>query len=460
MTFAQLGIQPWLCKALQELKMTRPTPIQTQCIPPILAGKSCLGIAETGSGKTAAFALPIIQDLSRDPFGIFAVVLTPTRELAYMIADQFNIFGRPIQMRLSVVTGGVDMMEQSSELGRKPHVIVATPGRLLSHLQHNPEFSLKKIRYLVLDEADRLLDDAALGLEVSKILDLLPPADVRRTLLFSATVTPELDALAEVGGFVKAYANMSHKLVDTLEEYYLFVPQSVKEVYLYAALKKLMDSAEHTTAIIFCATCRGCQLVYYMLRHMEIEAAPLHSVLKQTQRLASLGKFRSGKVRILISTDVASRGLDIPDVSGVFNFDVPPATADYVHRVGRTARAGRRGFAVSLVTQYDVDRVRAIEERTGKQMVLFSEHRQYGIADKDIEKDLTKVVEAKKMARIKMMDAGWDDKLDRFSDRKRKTREETAQALVPVSSPSDTTQPAGASAAAANGGSRKRRRML
>lgn len=430
-SFPVLGVPEHLCRTLSALSIVEPTSIQAQSIPAILKGKNVLGIAQTGSGKTAAFALPILHKLSADPYGVFALVLTPTRELAFQIADQISSFGITLKTRVAVVTGGQSMQEQEAELAQKPHFVVATPGRLL-WIFKNTDIRFRKIKFLVLDEADRLLDDAALGLEVDEILSFLPEPDTRQTLFFSATSSPALQTIAQEGGFVIASPTVSHSLNETLDEYYWLAPQSVKDAYLVALLRAFLklDDGERAidrTVIVFVATCRVAQQLYYTLRNLEIDATPLHSLLKQTQRMASLGKFRSMRTRILICTDVASRGLDIPSVSLVVNYDVPPATEDYVHRVGRTARAGKRGTAISLVTQYDVERVQAIEERTGRKWEALENRPSLYVKDETVEESLGDVLEARKRARLSMVDGGWDEKVEKGRARKREARNEVVR---------------------------------
>eukprot|EP00762_Andalucia_godoyi_P006757 ANDGO_00891.mRNA.1 DEAD-box ATP-dependent RNA helicase 36 len=463
-TFASLGIPEHLSRTLSSLHIREPTPIQQLSIPAILSGRNVLGIAQTGSGKTAAFALPILHKLSKDPYGVFALILTPTRELAFQISEQVSAFGISIKARVTVVTGGQSMSDQEGELAQKPHFVVATPGRLLWLLKHT-QLRFNKLKYLVLDEADRLLDDAAMGLEVDEILSFLNGPETRQTLFFSATCSTALKTISDEGGFFFAAPTVSHSLNETLDEYFWLAPQSVKDAYLVALLRKFLslhkdkgdgeskgkgkgkgkgmgtdrksrksseaDDSEDVpkndvdrTVVVFVATCRTAQLLYYTLRHLEIDAAPLHSLLKQSQRIASLGKFRSLRTRILICTDVASRGLDIPSVSLVVNYDVPPATEDYVHRVGRTARAGRRGTAVSLVTQHDVERVQAIEAKTERKLESLESKPFLFLKDEIVEDQIGEVLEARKKARLTMVDGGWDEKVEEGRERKRIARDE------------------------------------
>ncbi|KAI8901195.1 P-loop containing nucleoside triphosphate hydrolase protein [Globomyces pollinis-pini] len=364
MSFKKLGLDDWLIQALDSLSIKAPSEIQENCIPAILRGEDVIGSAKTGSGKTAAFALPILQKLSEDPFGVFCLVLTPTRELAFQIAEQFRILGSSIGLKQSVIVGGLEMMKQAIELAQKPHIVVATPGRLADHIQSNANaIHFKRIKYLVMDEADRLLDDSFTD-NLQVILDCLPKK--RQTLLFSATMSPEIESL-EFGSkppFVYSCATR-YDTVSQLDQRYLFVPSGVRESYLvYLLLNDLTDKS----IIIFAAKPRACEIIRIILREMGLRSTALHAQMTQNERLSSLAKFKGGIVPILISTDVGSRGLDIPTVEAVVNYDLPADATDYVHRIGRTARAGRGGMAISIVTERDIQIVLNIEEKTQKKM--------------------------------------------------------------------------------------------
>ncbi|KAL6750049.1 P-loop containing nucleoside triphosphate hydrolase protein [Haematococcus lacustris] len=385
-SFKELGISDWLCSVCKSLGMQRPTPVQQGCIPAILAGKDVIGLAQTGSGKTAAFALPILQRLARDPYGVFALVLTPTRELAIQIAEQFRALGAGMSLRDCVVIGGADMAAQTRELGRRPHLVIATPGRLkgLLDAEQGLAQAFQRTAFLVMDEADRLLDPG-FETDLRTILLALPPGDARQTLLFSATMTQALIKLQQSSlddAFLfQAYQGL--RTADTVREQYVFMPHKVKEVYL-AHLLGLLPTLKVRSALVFCSTCKGCALLALMLQELGLQCAALHSGRPQKQRLAALASFKSETVPLLLATDVASRGLDIPSVDLVINFDLPLLASDYVHRVGRTARAGRSGWAVSLVTQYDVDLVHAIEALIGHQL------EEYALEEAEVLKGLTK----------------------------------------------------------------------
>ncbi|XP_008559154.1 probable ATP-dependent RNA helicase DDX47 [Microplitis demolitor] len=362
-TWKDLGIVDSLCKACEELKWPAPTKIQREAIPLTLQGKDVIGLAETGSGKTAAFALPILQGLLENPQRFFALVLTPTRELAYQISEQFQALGSGIGVKSVVIVGGMEMVAQALMLMKKPHIIIATPGRLLDHLKNTKGFNLRSLKYLVMDEADRILNQD-FEKELDEILRAIPRE--RRTLLFSATMTKKVKKLqrASLNNPVKVEVSTKYQTVEKLDQYYLFIPAKFKDVYLVHILNELAGNS----FMIFCATCNNTVRTALLLRNLGLMAVPLHGQMSQNKRLAALTKFQSKSRSILISTDVASRGLDIPHVDVVINFDIPTHSKDYIHRVGRTARAGRSGRSITFVTQYDVELYQRIEELIEKKL--------------------------------------------------------------------------------------------
>tara|TARA_R110002003_G_scaffold1993_2_gene23811 strand:+ start:6981 stop:8669 length:1689 start_codon:yes stop_codon:yes gene_type:complete len=364
-TFTDLGVREELCDACVNLGFTRPTPIQTQAIPLALAGRDVIGLAETGSGKTAAFVLPILQALLDKPQALFGLILAPTRELAYQIAQQVDALGSIINVKCATLVGGMDMVPQAIALSKRPHIVVATPGRLLDHLENTKGFSLKYLKYMVLDEADRLLD-LDFGPVLDKILKVLP-RDGRHTYLFSATMSSKVESLqrAALKDPVRvSISSRSHQTVKALLQRYIFLPHKRKDLYL---IHLLNDNIGHAT-IIFTRTVNETQRIAVLLRTLGFQALPLHGQLSQSNRLGALNKFKSKARDILVATDVAARGLDIPSVDLVVNFDLPHDSETYVHRVGRTARAGKSGKAVSFVTQYDVEIWQRIEKALGTQI--------------------------------------------------------------------------------------------
>ncbi|EDW71301.1 ATP-dependent RNA helicase DDX47 [Drosophila virilis] len=393
LTWKDLGLNDTLCKACEELKWKAPSKIQKEAIPVALQGKDVIGLAETGSGKTGAFALPILHALLENPQRYFALVLTPTRELAFQIGEQFEALGSGIGIKCCVVVGGMDMVAQGLQLAKKPHIIIATPGRLVDHLENLKGFNLKAIKYLVMDEADRILN-MDFEVELDKILKVLPRE--RRTFLFSATMTKKVKKLqrASLKDPVKVEVSNKYQTVDQLQQYYIFIPVKYKDVYLVHILNELAGNS----FMIFCSTCNNTVKTALMLRALGLAAIPLHGQMSQNKRLAALNKFKAKNRSILISTDVASRGLDIPHVDVVVNFDIPTHSKDYIHRVGRTARAGRSGQAITMVTQYDIELYQRIEQLLGKQLPL------YKCEEDEVMALQERVAEAQRTAKLELKD--------------------------------------------------------
>ena len=362
-TFASLGLVAPLCEAATSLGWTTPTAIQAAALPPALAGRDVVALAETGSGKTGAFALPVLQALLAAPARPFCLVLAPTRELAFQIAETFEALGASLGLKTAVLVGGVDMMAQAIALARKPHVIVGTPGRVVDHLEHTRGFSVRSVCRLVLDEADRMLSldfEEAIG----KVLAALPRERV--TQLFSATMTSKVAKLqrACLRDPVRVEVSGKYSTVATLVQQYIFLPARHKEAYLAYVLAEFSGGS----GMIFVATCAAASRTQAMLAALGFSAAALHGQMSQTRRLGALQRFKSGAAALLVATDVASRGLDIPAVDFVINFDVPGNGKDYIHRVGRTARAGRAGRAVTFVTQYDIELFQRVEHMLGTKL--------------------------------------------------------------------------------------------
>ncbi|KAJ0974883.1 hypothetical protein J5N97_016848 [Dioscorea zingiberensis] len=365
-TFRDLGICEQLAEACSTLGWRTPSRIQLEAIPHALQGKDLIGLAQTGSGKTGAFALPILQALLENPQRFFACVLSPTRELAIQIKDQFEALGSGIGVTCAVLVGGIDMMDQTIALGKRPHIVVGTPGRLLDHLSNTKGFSLRSLKYLVLDEADRLLN-LEFEKEIDEILEAIPRD--RRTYLFSATMTKKVGKLqrACLKNPVKIEASSRYSTVDTLKQEYVFVPAKFKDCFLVHILAEMSGS----TSMVFTRTCESTRLLSVVLRTLGLKAIPISGQMSQAKRLGALNKFKSGDCNILVCTDVASRGLDIPSVDMVINYDIPSNSKDYIHRVGRTARAGRSGVAISLVNQYEYEWFLQIENLMGKRLPKF-----------------------------------------------------------------------------------------
>uniref|UniRef100_A0A2P2KSJ1 Uncharacterized protein MANES_13G099900 n=1 Tax=Rhizophora mucronata TaxID=61149 RepID=A0A2P2KSJ1_RHIMU len=321
-SFKDLGICEQLLEACEHLGWQIPTRIQVEAIPHALEGKDLIGLAQTGSGKTGAFALPILQALleasQKSVQAFFACVLSPTRELAIQIAEQFEALGSGIGVRCAVLVGGVDMVQQAINLGKRPHVVVATPGRLVDHLSNTKGFSLRTLKYLVLDEADRLLNED-FEKSLDEILKVIPRE--RRTYLFSATMTKKVRKLqrACLRNPVKIEAASKYSTVDTLKQQYCFLPAKFKDCYLVYILTEMSGS----TSMVFTRTCDATLFLSLVLRNLGLRAIPINGHMSQSKRLGALNKFKAGECSILICTDVASRGLDIPSVDMVINYDIP-----------------------------------------------------------------------------------------------------------------------------------------
>jgi len=330
-------------------------------------GRDIIGLAETGSGKTAAFGIPIIQDLLSNPRPFFACIIAPTRELSIQISEHLLALGSSVSLKTAVLVGGLDMVSQAAALARKPHIVIGTPGRLADHLANTKGFSLKNMRYLVFDEADKLLN-LDFEKQINEILSVLPKT--RITFLFSATMTNKVQKLqrASLKDPVKVEVSTSkYQTVSTLIQKYIFIPAKYKETYLVYMLKEFTGKS----IIVFINTIQNSVRIMLTLKALGFKATVINGKLTQAHRLAALNKFKAKEKSILIATDLANRGLDISGVDTVINYDLPEHHKDYVHRVGRTARAGHSGEAISIVTQYDVEKFQMIEHLIDKKMKAF-----------------------------------------------------------------------------------------
>ncbi|SCU99935.1 LAME_0G06480g1_1 [Lachancea meyersii CBS 8951] len=363
-SFGELKLVPELLEACATLKFTKPTPIQAAAIPPALQGKDIIGLAQTGSGKTAAFAIPILNQLWHDQQPYYACVMAPTRELAQQIKETFDSLGGAMGVRSVCIVGGMNMIDQARDLMRKPHVIIATPGRLMDHLENTKGFSLRKLRYLVMDEADRLLD-MEFGPVLDRILKVIP-SQGRTTYLFSATMTSKIDKLqrASLTNPVKCAVSTKYQTVETLIQTLMVVPGGLKNTFLIYLLNEFLGK----TVIVFTRTKANAERISTLCNLLEFSATALHGDLNQNQRTGALDLFKAGRRAILVATDVAARGLDIPSVDIVINYDIPVDSKSYIHRVGRTARAGRSGKSISLVSQYDLELILRIEDVLGRKL--------------------------------------------------------------------------------------------
>jgi ATP-dependent RNA helicase RhlE len=365
-SFSDLRLGERLLCALAAENYAVPTPIQAQAIPPLLAGRDVLGVAQTGTGKTAAFALPILHHLSQRPQGggraPRALVLAPTRELAIQVGDSFRTYGRHLKLRSAVVFGGVSQKPQTDALARGIDILVATPGRLLDlHAQGVVRFD--RLSILVLDEADRMLDMGFLP-DVNRIVALLPTE--RQTLLFSATMPGGIARLAVniLRMPVRVEITPSATTAEGIDQRVIFVAAAQKSLLL----ADLLRDPAIARALVFARTKHGANRIALRLASADIKAEAMHGNKSQTARTRALEGFRSGRVRVLVATDIAARGIDVEGISHVINFDIPNEPESYVHRIGRTARAGSRGVAISLCDAAERSCLTAIEKLTRQRL--------------------------------------------------------------------------------------------
>jgi superfamily II DNA/RNA helicase len=351
--FANLGLSPTTLKAVADTGYTTATPIQEQAIPVALAGRDVLGIAQTGTGKTAAFTLPLIDRLqsgrarARMPR---ALVLAPTRELADQVAESFAKYAKGTKLTWVLLIGGVSMGDQVAALNKGVDVLIATPGRLLDLFERG-KMMLNGVEIMVVDEADRMLDMGFIP-DIERIFKLTPPK--RQTLFFSATMPPEITRLTTqfLKDPTRIEASRPAMTAETITQYVVRIPSSSPEAKR-AALRALVGRADVKNGIVFCNRKSEVDVVAKSLKQHGFDAAPIHGDLDQSLRTKTLAAFRSGELKLLVASDVAARGLDIPDVSHVFNYDVSHHADDYVHRIGRTGRAGKTGQAFMIVTPAD-----------------------------------------------------------------------------------------------------------
>jgi len=367
LTFADLGLSPKVLSAVTDAGYTKPTPIQAGAIPHALQGKDVLGIAQTGTGKTAAFVLPMITRLEKGRARVRmprTLILEPTRELAAQVEENFIKYGKNHRLNIALLIGGVSFDEQEKKLERGADVLIATPGRLLDHFERG-KLLLTGVEILVIDEADRMLDMGFIP-DIERICKLIP--FTRQTLFFSATMPPEITKLTEqflhapvrieVAKAASTNASITQRLVKSGSK-----PWDKRET-----LRNLIRAEDESlkNAIIFCNRKVDVSELFKSLVKHDFGAGALHGDMDQRARMTMLDNFRSGKLKLLVASDVAARGLDIPDVSHVFNFDVPIHAEDYVHRIGRTGRAGRLGKSFTIVTRSDTKYLDAIEKLTGQ----------------------------------------------------------------------------------------------
>ncbi len=365
MRFEDLGLEPKILQALQEAGYDIPTPIQAEAIPEALKGRDVLGIAQTGTGKTASFTLPMIDRLSKGRAKARmprSLVLAPTRELAAQVSESFETYGKYHKLTMALLIGGVSFGDQDAKLARGVDVLIATPGRLLDHFERG-KLLLTGVQVMVVDEADRMLDMGFIP-DIERIFKLTP--FTRQTLFFSATMPPEIQRITDQFLSAPARIEVSRPATtaENISQHIVRLP-SGNDSLKRATLRKLILDTKVKNGIIFCNRKKNVDVVATSLQKHKFDARPIHGDLPQAYRTETLQKFRDGEIELLVASDVAARGLDIPDVSHIFNYDVPVHADDYVHRIGRTGRAGRSGHAYMLVTPADDKAMAAVLKTTG-----------------------------------------------------------------------------------------------
>ncbi len=363
--FDALGLSAPVLQAIEESGYTTPTPIQAQAIPIVLQGRDVLGIAQTGTGKTASFTLPMIEILSRGRAKARmprTLILEPTRELAAQVAESFDRYGKNHKLTKALLIGGVSFGDQDALLMQGVDVLIATPGRLLDHFERG-KLLLSGVQVMVVDEADRMLDMGFIP-DIERIFKLTP--FTRQTLFFSATMPPEITRLTEqfLSNPVRVEVSRPASTASTIVAKIVKVPSGDPRTRR-AALRAVLQASEIKNGIIFCNRKSDVDVVAKSLARHGFDAAPIHGDLDQSLRTKTLDRFRAGELKLLVASDVAARGLDIPAVSHVFNYEPPRHADDYVHRIGRTGRAGRSGEAFMLVAPEDGKSLAAIEKLTG-----------------------------------------------------------------------------------------------
>jgi len=371
--FSELGLIEPLSRAVTAEGYTTPTPIQAQAIPPLLQGRDVLGIAQTGTGKTAAFALPILQKLATEkrratPKGARALILTPTRELACQIADDFTVYGKHVGLRRAVIHGGVSQNPQVNTVRNGVDIMIATPGRLLDLIEQR-HIDLSAVEVFVLDEADRMLDMGFIR-DVRAIVARLPVA--RQTLMFSATMPEGVTSLVNtlLRNFVRIEITPQSTTVERIDQKVMFVTRDNKR----RLLDHILQDGAVARVIVFSRTKHGANRIAEQLQKSGVRSEAIHGNKSQNARQKALDAFKAGNVRVLVATDIAARGIDVDGVTHVVNFDLPMEPESYVHRIGRTARASADGAAISFCDGEEISQLRAIEREIRRDVPVDADH--------------------------------------------------------------------------------------
>ncbi len=393
-SFEKMKLEKWIKKVINYLSYKEPTIVQKYIIPQILNDKSVIAVSKTGTGKTASFCLPILSELSKDPYGLYSIILEPTRELVLQVEEKLKLFSTGFNLRMCSIIGGEDYTTQLKGLDKIPHIIIATPGRLVTFLENNSIKLIQNLKYFVLDEFDQLLNDT-IKPDVDKIITFLP--ENRKTLFFSATIAQSINELKKYLGKndkneIFYYNNnentntnntieidqkeeqndnkkddnkestnskiIKNKINEDVDLKYILVPQKLKEHYL---LYLLRNKYRDTNCLVFVNHVKQCDFLYNLCKLFELKVSHLHSKMTQRNRREDLQKFKGSISTVLISTDLASRGLDIRQCDLVINFDMPITSQTFIHRAGRTGRIGNKGLCISFVSQHDIELLNGIE---------------------------------------------------------------------------------------------------
>jgi len=420
--FKHLNLNPKILNSLEKKGYKTPTPIQIQSIPHLLQGRDLLGIAQTGTGKTAAFALPILDNLSnsKNPNNkkvrsnnIRSLILTPTRELASQIADNINRYGQDLHLKHVVIFGGVNINKQIRDIKNGVDIIIATPGRLVD-LMNQGHVRFSQVENFVLDEADRMLDMGFIR-DINKIIDRLPKN--RQTLLFSATMPKDIAKLANaiLNNPIKVEVTPQSTTVEKIDQKIYMVEKSHKP----NLLKSILKEKEAKTVLVFTKTKYGADKVVRFLEKDSIQTGAIHSNKSQLSREKSLNNFRSGKIKVLIATDIAARGIDVPNITHVINYDLPQDPESYVHRIGRTARAGKQGVAITFCDNLELKLLKAVEKAIKYNIPKDNNHPYFGVKAVEQNHDFgNKNINSSAKKIVKTIDPITGEKLDPITGRK------------------------------------------
>ncbi|CAD2098736.1 adenosinetriphosphatase [Plasmodium vinckei petteri] len=402
-SFEDLGVDDWLIKISKSVQILKPTKIQKLCLPLIIEGKNVIGSSETGTGKTICYCWSMLQELNKNFYAIFGLILLPTRELVFQIVEQFQLYGNKIGVKILSCIGGFSLIDQRRSILSKPHIVVGTPGRVSDIIDDciDVKNCFKRLKFLVLDEADLLLQKSFED-KLKIILNNIPKdvfGEPRRTLFFSSTITDSINLLTKAfpnDKLVLVNANKKQKPVKNLDQRYIYIDTIAQMTYLVYILKnKLAD----LSGIIFTANSYKCELIYTVLNELgSFSIESIHSSKDQRKRMSSLLKFKNGLCKILVATDIISRGIDIPKVAFVINFDFPNDTIQYIHRVGRTARANRKGISISFVDKKDLKSFNNVK------LIMKQKLKPYVLNKNEVLSDMLKIGKVVKKAEMMLQE--------------------------------------------------------